>query len=313
MKKTNLFMLVVFLSVGLTAGASHAQTTPAGPRIVHEEERITVFEDGKEVEKHYVGKQSVQERTILKDARDKKRSIKKVDVQHPKLKFYDAHNKLIKEIDLASEKRKGRIKETRPRWVKGEYDADIETVRRPLVSKQNSFAVMDNSTYFSRASRGEGVIETGKIILYDVAGNVLYEKQFPYGSAVSEMAVADNGTVAVKTYESGVEGGGEPQILQVYDKTGKELLIYPKEGEKAYVYEILKISSNGRYLAVRVAFKDDRTVFFDLEKKATWIADRSYVVYEISDEGIATADYYDETIMKRSGTAYIDLATRMKP
>lgn len=328
--KKELVIGIVSLSLLLMAKAGYGQGALTGPRIVHEEEEITVIEDGKEVEKHYVGKIGDQKMAIMKDAHDRKRTYKEKDIQPPKLKFYNENDKLVKEINLSSEKHHGKIKETRPGWKKGEFDVDIETVKRPLVSKQGKYAVMDNSTY--------GGIETGKIILYDTSGKALFEKQYPQGRSITNrMVISDSGTVALVTSE-GAEGPQDP-TLYVYDKTGKELLAYPAEGEdkllantkavgkrakkvktaaeseKPDLIEVLQISSNGKYLAVRAGFeyKYTRTVFFDLEKKIFWKADRDYVVYEISDNGISKTYYQDEIKHEPSDIVTIDLSARIKP
>ena len=126
MKKTTFILCAVIFSAGFAGEIGFSQSTIAGPRIVHEEEEITVFDDGKETEKYFVGKHGEQKNAIMKDAHDKKRKIKVKEVQQPKLKFYDENGNVIKEINLSSEKSKGRIKETRPRYVKGEFDAETD-------------------------------------------------------------------------------------------------------------------------------------------------------------------------------------------
>lgn len=323
MKKTNLFTLAVLLTMVLTAGTSYGQTTPAGPRIVHEEEEITVFDDnGKELEKHYVGKIGDQKMAIIKDARSKKRKYKETDIQHPKLKFYDENGKLVKEMDLSNVKSKGTIKETRRFYTKGEYEADLETAKEARVSKNGGYVVIRNTTTASVGGvLAEGVV-SGSIDLYDTTGKRLFEKQFELGREVLDYTVSDSGVVAAITLGTG-DQRGESWILYAYDKTAKELLKFPDETTKgqpkgkypeASPLNVLRMSPNGRYFAARVdfAYESDhtRTVFFDLENNTLWKADKSYVVYEMSDNGVVTADYYDKTTKKRSKTIHIDLTEK---
>lgn len=311
MKKASL-IFVAIISLILSAQISHGQQAAVGPKIVLEEEEITVFVDDKEVEKYYVSKHGEEKIAIMKDAREKKRKIKVKDVWPPKLNFYDEKGRLVKDLNLSNEKSMGKIKEIRPGYRKGEYEAELTTVKRPVVSRQGKYTVMDNSTF---AAIGEAGVAIGKIVLYDAAGSVLFEKQFSHGTGVvdEKLIVSDSGTVAVITSDKEEGPGGE--ILHAYDKTGKELLVYPKEDEKAAPGSVLKMSSNGKFLAVRVRFehKYTRTAFFNLENSTSWKADQDYNVYEISDNGIVKADYYDEIKREPSDTVTIDLGARMKP
>ena len=334
------FILVVLLSLILTTGiVSHGQEVSVGGKIVLEEEEITLMENGQEIKKVYVSKRGDEKQAIFKDLEqkvyaklgirshremseknlaakhneeiNKLRSIKKLDPA--RLKFFDTKGNVVKEISLISEKSKGKITETRTLYKKGEFDAEMVTVKWPTVSKQGKYAVIDNTTF---ADAGYSV-PFGKIVLYDASGNILFEKQFPIGRAIfgdlyGHMVVSDSGTVAVYTSEG--DEGPDNQILYAFDKNGKELLSYPSEKKHGRPDgSMLKISTNGRYLAVSVDFEQKRTVFFDLEKHLSWKADKDYVVYEISDDGIATADYLDQTKQKPSETVMINLRERMMP
>lgn len=337
MKKTYYLILVVLLSLIITATVSNGQQANIGAKIVLEEEEITQMENGKETKKIYVSKRGNEKQAILKDLEqkiyaklgvqshkemsernlvakyneemNKLMRIKKLDPA--RLKFLDKKDNLLKEILLVSEKSKGKITETRRSYKKGEFDAEMVTVKLPVVSRQGKYAVMNNTTY---ADVGYS-ISVGKIVLYDVSGNVLFEKQFPNGTNLSSdrIVVSDIGTVAVVVNAS-EEGPGPENYLYAYDNSGKELLYYSYEyHKKSPSGDMMKISSNGRYLAVSVDFEQKRTVFFDLEKNLSWKADKDYVVYEISDDGTVKADYYDEIKQEASNTVMIDLAERMKP
>lgn len=303
----------VVTAIFLISFTVHGQNISREPKIVHEEEELTVFDDGKAIEKYYVGKHSEQKNEIEKDARDRKKRIEVKQVKKPKLKFYSEKGVLIKEIDLANEESKGRVKETRPLYKKGEFDAKMVTVKWPNLSKQGKYAVVDNTTF---ADAGY-TVPIPKILLYDVRGNILFEKTLPlgeaiYGDLIGTMVVSDNGTVAFRTNDG--EEGPKNERLYAYDRTGKQLLLYPEQGQQTNVLRILKISLNGRYLAIRAEFEHryERTVFFDLDNNLFWKSDKSYSVYELSDEGIAEVYYQDEKNQSGS-TEVLDIAARMKP
>ncbi|HWR73521.1 MAG TPA: hypothetical protein VN604_10145, partial [Nitrospirota bacterium] len=129
------------------------------------------------------------------------------------------------------------------------------------------------------------------------SGNVVFEQSVPEGTVVwPQPIVSNNGTVALIT-EGRLDDPQREDKLLVYDQSGMELLAYPRPGERALVpLDISKLSSNGRYLAVRVDFghrEGPKTVFFDLVKPATRKADQVYVVYDITDGGLVTADYFN--------------------
>ncbi|MBA3053063.1 MAG: hypothetical protein FP827_08300 [Candidatus Omnitrophica bacterium] len=157
--------------------------------------------------------------------------------------------------------------------------------------------------------RGEGPSES-RLELLDNNGNVLWEKKFVEGRCPNFMdcIIAQNGIVAV-IIGKGIEIGED--ILHAYNTNGDEILVYPKKIGEAYPGGAgdMRISPNGRYLAVQVGFlypTASKKVFFDLQSGSLWKADKPYVVYEITNEGQAKVDYYDADKKKLSATETID-------
>lgn len=311
--KKNISLCLALFSLTLLSGISHGQSTLGDGKIVHEEEEYVVYDDqGKAKEKYFVGKQGDQQSELSNYLREKNLKYDVKEVGQPKLKFYDEKGKLIKTLDLSSTKSKGKIKETRPSYQKGEYEADLETVKRPIVSKSGRYAVMNNTTY---ATVGETRLETGKVVVYDAKGDIQFEKQFGLGRGILDMRmkISGSGTVAVLTAE--IDEGPRNEKLYAYDKSGREILAYPDQKEEITIVALWTISSNGKYLAASAVFENryQKSIFFNLENKMSWKADRDYVVYEISDSGEAKVNYYDEVRKKRSGLDFIDLEKRFKP
>lgn len=318
---------------------SIGQENSIGPRIMLEEEEIILFDEkGKEVrrisdEEQEIVRKEIKDKVFKKlrvksgeevsekklcekynEEIDKLIKVKKLD--RPRLKFIDKEGKVIKEISLGEKRIPKRLKDA----VKNkEWNGYQSFYKYATVSKNQKYAAIgeysrevrwniDNpketeeyvKTYGEEAYVGPKAKDS-KLTLFDSAGIILLEKKFSEGTVVREVVISEEGKVAVITdlYE------GAPGALYVYDKTGKEILVYPKENEKVSLCEILKISPNGRYLAVDAGFR--RTIFFDLKKGKKWIANKNYVVYEINDEGKVTLDYYDEIKKKPSMTEIIDI------
>jgi hypothetical protein len=269
MKKVYVLLSALACSVALTAGSSQAADL-TGPKIVHEPEQ-------------------------------------------KKVKFVDEKGKVLKEISLAREKTKVKIKDDRK---KREWDGERVAMNVPVISPTGKFVVLDTSLIDTPAPTSEylqvyeyaGEIVTGGITLYNITGDVLFEKTYPRGTGVTgarpELTVSDTGIVAVITGAQDVPEG--ENILHAYNSNGLEILTYPKkEGEHVYPLEIQKISPNGKYLAVKTGFfpeASDTTVFFDLEKNVSWRADRKYIVKEITDDGIVRATYRDPSEKKTMKT-----------
>jgi hypothetical protein len=125
----------------------------------------------------------------------------------------------------------------------------------------------------------EGDSPTGKLTVYENRGGVLFEKQYPEGTYINETLISDNGNVAVLA--------GSPDAyavfkLYVYDRSGREILVYPK-GNKYGFFSDPVFSPNGKYLALR----NGNAVFFNTSTGAHWRAGERYRIREISNSGIA--------------------------
>ncbi len=92
--------------------------------------------------------------------------------------------------------------------------------------------------------------------MYDVAGKLLYKKNYPENTYIVEpeknIIVADAGTTVVFTESSVDSDEGYWTRLHVYDKKGEELLDYlAAVRQSGYLYSDLTVSSSGRYLAAQ--------------------------------------------------------------
>jgi hypothetical protein len=306
---------------------------PKGPRIVLEEVEVTLYEDGKEIIRKRVTRKErlklsteaskkAKNRTLkkfgiktYKELREKKlvgkinEEMKKIyrakKIDPPQLKVIDEKGKVLKDIPIAEEKTKIKISDKR---LKKDWDGERETWRIPVISDNKMFgAVVSTSTdrplyteEYTKEYRegiGEDFTQQSRITVYDNKGDVLYEKDYDkrtvLGGQRPEFTISNNGIVAVVT-SKGVFGGGWFR-LHVYDKNGKEKFIYPEQKKDIIDIRDITISPNGKYLAVRIL----NTVFFNVESGASWEADKSYIVYEISDNGIVRADWqnYPEKII----------------
>lgn len=239
-----------------------------------------------------------------------------------KLKFLEKAGKVAKTISLANTKTKVTIHTRKKEALPGEQ----EIVKTPRVSANGKYVMVNLTTYERLLNREKyphsygGQTESTKVMMYDSHGNLLFEKAYPKYRGVPDplarIAVSDIGISAVAT-ENATESCDPPDcgyrpLLYVYNKNGEELLVYPNEKDKnIYPADILKISPNGKYLAVRVGFSDEvepyLTVFFNLATKKSWKAEHSYVIYDITNDGQVECDYYDETTKAPSITTSIDI------
>jgi hypothetical protein len=138
---------------------------------------------------------------------------------------------------------------------------------------------------------------TGKVKLYDAQGKMLFEKQLPKGRGTSgKEVVAENGEAfAVNTFDTIRETNEPRNIVFVFDKNGQVILTIPskEDGKKYNVYELEKISANGKYLAVSLS---SGTRFYNLKNGKFWDALREYNVKEIRNDGIIEAYYRNPAI-----------------
>jgi len=275
------------------AADAYAQPDKAkGPKIVLEDEEVTLLENGKEIknirlnsssEERKAIRKSIDEKVLkklgvktLKEVNEKrlagkfneeaKKLIRVKHIKFPPLRFIDEKGKEIKRISLKPETFIEEINQGE--WKKLKRDITYGA----LISRKGKYAIVGANKNILAAideegnenMEGEG---TGSFSLYDAAGKVLWKKEFPVGRIghfeSSEMLISDNAEIiAVETSDTtgmaeSESGEGIDQITYVYDKQGRELLRIPAEGEekKIWIATLNNISPNGRYLAVNVALK----------------------------------------------------------
>lgn len=163
----------------------------------------------------------------------------------------------------------------------------------------------------------------GKLTYMDAAGKELWHKYFKDGERVMGSGrpdgaqISDDGNIIAAMTSASDMGPGKEQ-LHVFDKSGNEIFTYPKDVEISTAPRPSehKISPNGRYLSYRIEKRAyltggaaaqvaapvseeaqkvkvferlkqiQKTVFWDLKEMTTWESD-AYLVYDISDDGVA--------------------------
>jgi hypothetical protein len=309
------------LLMGTTMYAEKAQKKepkePKGPRIVLEEVEVILKENGKEIERKILrslkdyedmrdkvheevfkklGVTSLEEvkKKKLRRQYDKELNKRLVvrKLQHPKLIAVDEKGKVLKEFSLDKEKAKAKLWDE---YLKKDLDAEKITEKRAIVSDNKMFGAVGINTVvipFLTSKSGkvspfyDGKKYFGKLIVYDNKGEVLFEKKYSEGTTIygynDKIRIADNGTVAIIT-----STGEEGNRLHMYDRSGREILVYPDAESYAMINENPQISPNGKYLSVS-------PIFFNTVTGARWEADKPYIIREISDSGIIRAGYQND-------------------
>jgi hypothetical protein len=325
-------LIIAIASAALLMGTTmYAQKPekkqPKGPRIMLEEVEVTLYENGKEIKrKRMTEKEKNEIRTELKNkaikSTLKKLGLKKysemrenkmeskyheelakmykvIKIDPPRLIAVDEKGRVLKEIPIKEEKTKAKY---RDEHKKRDWDAEKTIRKRAAVSDNGMFGMVGINTSIISLRTPEfekvypyyyvGGHYSGKIIVYDNKGEVLFEKEYPKGTSISgddgKIRISDTGTVAVIT------GSGEGMNrLHVYDRSGREILVYPGGEDYISIREPV-ISPNGKYLAVR----NNVALFFNTTTGAMWRADKRYLVREISDSGIARIDITETIDLK---------------
>ncbi len=239
------------------------------------------------------GNKIIQEENALKVINERGETLKEISLKP--------------EIIVEEEKMLPSEENTKRHKIKKEIAKDA------VVSNSGKFAgVISNKTDIAIIDENdkeeiipEGLV-TGKFIFYDNSWNILWEKEFSEGRGIQDIhqvLISDNGesiTMLTGSAEYGAEGR---ETIFVFDKNGHEILLFPAVEEYNKGYEIgapdlLKISPDGRYLSINIrqalqyAPYRERgiTRFYDLKKNTFWDSEKKYVVFEISNEGIAQVD-----------------------
>ncbi|MEW5905488.1 MAG: hypothetical protein AB1734_01770 [Elusimicrobiota bacterium] len=232
--------------------------------------------------------------------------------------FTDKKGAVVKRLTLPAKKEKIKIKLNNGKEAEGEKEISAIAV----FSKNGKFAAINTKT--QRTLAGEDGrpyyrVEANEIAVYDVAGKLLYKRDYPENTYISDpkknIIVADAGTTVVFTENSVDDSDNYWPKLHAYNKKGEEILVYPDDDSgSVHLYsDLIKISSNGRYLAVRGWLYGEKTttIFFDLETKKSWRAPHSYLIFEMTDDGSVRCDYYDTEKGKRGPVSRINLKAHL--
>jgi len=272
MKRTCLFTGVVVVSMVLTAGNSGAgKAEEPGIMLQHDRGKLVfVDESGK----------TIKEIELIKPGSEKGMPV--VKKKHARLKASPS----IKEGrsgDAVVSKNKdfALMIETLTEWIVPETEEEVAAMKD---TDKDYFSTQVTIKYF------------------DKQGNVLWEKQPPLNMVVERGALIsyDGNVVAyIQTYEMGGLRESEPfERLMVFDKSGKELLVFPeRRGEFNSIREMTLSSPSGRYVSFVGMLAQTRpqfvAAFFDLQNKTSWITDEAYYVKRLSDDGSCTVGYTD--------------------
>jgi hypothetical protein len=234
-----------------------------------------------------MGSISAEEGTTSKDA---KALIKGNEVQ-----FVDKEGKTTGKISLESET-KFITKQNRISGNNQTQKIKQIIYKHAIASKNGkNIAVIESATDIDFVDNeqkehsfyGEGET-TGKVILYDAQGKMLFEKQVPKGRGIySGEVISENGEViAVNTFDTIRETNEPRDIIFVFNQYGKVILTIPsnEENSKYTVRGIEKTSQNGKYLAVTLS---TGTRFYNLANGKFWDTPKDYYIYEIKDNGKA--------------------------
>ena len=232
-----------------------------------------------------------------------------------KVKILDTEGEVIKELSLRPETKIEEIEISQgPKVAPKRLKVKKEITKNAVISKNGRYIGIGSNEYDIAVIDEKGKEEslygegrgTGEFALLDIEGKVLWEKRFPegrIGSFISpEPLISDDGEVVViKTRDTtGVsstpKGVYVRDIIYVYDKNGKEILSLSKRDDKNLsIGSPEKVSPNGRYLAISITKLEKppyETImrFYHLKKNNFWDSSQRYVIYEISNSGVAKVD-----------------------
>ncbi len=261
-----------------------------------------------------------------------------------KVKFIDETGRVVKEIQLGEEKIVRTVGEIENEWksrslnLKGQTDnigdsfsfGNSDPGEELKVRKSKSIFINKLKDHAALAVTEDILTSAGPaigfsdLIYLNSIGEELWTHKFPKGRSILSVGagadapqISDDGNIVTAMTSDSAEGPGGEEIC-VFDKSGKEILTYPKDGETATAPRpsYHKISPNGRYLCYRIEKhtylteppsgqtiinrdeesnktaileklkKTVKTVFWDLKENTTWETE-AYLVYAISDDGIA--------------------------
>lgn len=302
MKQTYSLMLVVILSLMMTADVSQGEKASIGPKIVLEQEEITLIENGKEVKKENVSKKekdvivkNIKEKVLKSlglasegEAIDKKLGeklsdeVKKLinikELDQPKMKFVDANGNVVKELDIKTgiqrEVTKSHPKLKKPHLMEEyitRYVAVSQDGKHSLYSESLSEGIVPETEQEKKSMMDTDAGDLGTTTVvkyYDAKGNTLWERQTPGDMRVSEALISSDGNVVAYIQEfKGIgylQGNQSPTELVVVDKGGKKIFSFPPVSGEYLYWEGSKIqmSSSGQYLSAAGWKRDHHVNFF---------------------------------------------------
>jgi len=224
---------------------------------------------------------------------EKTKQKKQIIAEGQEIRFLDEDSRLLKKISLENKEeyktREGKKYKTIKR-------------RRASISANNQHAVIveneRDGVLITETGEEKQLGETakirGKLFFYDGDGQMIFEKKYSEGRRAGKIVISNSGVTAVLADTDGINEYAP--VVYAYDKNGVELLEFPANDENEKPNDIDNISSNGRYIAVRSGYPIT-AVFFDLQNKTSWKADKDYIAYEISDDGIAELGYQLEPVV----------------
>jgi len=223
---------------------------------------------------------------------EQRKYVKVRELKPLTLKFVDKNNKVIKEVPISpteSWRAKG--------FSVGENEATKKKIeqrisREAFVSKfQNSAIVSELSSGFvvpvsaseaSSAERGGGELGTDSSIeYYDSKGNMRWKKKSDPNLIFYPVNISETGDIvaAIRRCELGCrktsEAGVPLQELDVYDSSGKEVLVLPLSKEMCFSYNGgFWLSQKGDYVKVDCVPEKGfpKSVFIDVKARQMWRA-----------------------------------------
>jgi len=272
-----------------------------------------VWKEAETQTKHYKLKPT---ETKIKIVKPKNKIIKGKD----EIKFFDEKGKVIKRISMKPEIKIEEVEVRRgSKTILKKQKIKKEIRKRAVLSKNGKFiGIVSNEHNIAvinedgkeKSFKGEGGA-TGKITILDFKGKVLFEKKLSKNRWMHyKPLISDNAEyiVVFTQNESAMPPEGR-DIIYVFDKDGKEVLTFPTEKEYKLGYRVSDIprviSPNGRYLAIDIEqYVPNKsspliTRFYDLKNNTFWDSGKRYVIFAISNNGIAKVnnpwDWKDKT------------------
>ncbi len=250
-----------------------------------------------------------------------KKTVRVKELNQPELKFIDASGNVVKKIDLRSgfrrEVKKSHSKPKTPHLVEEyctRYAAISDDGKYALYSESLTEGLMPEyeQEMKSRPDTYADDIGTTTVVKYfDASGSLLWERNPPPDTRVTEAQISDGGAITAYLQDSTKIGSlqeNQPSAeLVVVGKDGGVLFSFPAAGSEYVHWDGAKLlmASSGRYLcAVGWRNFDHSNYCFDINNKRTWASREYYDVRGIRDNGKVEVSYADA---RKKGRKIINL------